>query len=183
MVSSPYDINLRNKLLGEWVSLEISDGFEKLADRVKNEVGSDSISGKIAYIFIQHQIMHEVTKSLIKLSNLYVQGEIWPIVFNPAYDEGEDKMTGWYIDYFVKHCIECKSKKEYVEKAKRLNQIRNKVAHNLTGKNEVIVERSFDEFEELYIQASKLASVCIHDVIRMLNDLVHRVDFEELIEL
>lgn len=182
-VLDDYSLNLIDRLSNprKWYKSALDSDFIKLTAKVNKELRSDTISGKIASIFIQHQIMHEIIKDLIGLATLYVQGEIWPAVFQPPFDGGKDKMTGWYISYYEDHCIGCKGKAELLKEAKKVNNIRNKVAHNLSGKNEVVIRSSYQTFGLTYDRVLEFADQCEQDMTRLLEDLNARVEWNEIL--
>jgi hypothetical protein len=184
-MSDDYTKTLVRKLSArdDWSVLALSEEFKRLIEQIGRDVKADSVSGKIATILIQHQIMHEFVKKLIETSNLYVQGEIWPSVYEPAYDNNKEQMTGWYIDYFEKHCISVKGKSDFIRESKRLNEIRNKVAHNLIGKNDVIINQSYTRCGELLTKVGRNYAVCMAEMMKLLVDLTKRVDFTEFVEL
>lgn len=183
-MSESYSTNLIEKLINEdgWWPEEFTDDFTSLIDRVSDEVAQDSVIGKIAAILIKHQALHQMTKDLIDLSHLYVQGELWPTEFKPSYDGGHDKMSGWYLNYYSSHCVDCKGKESYLRHAKRVNAIRNAVAHNLTGKNDSVINKSYIEFEDEFTKAvCAYNDMCIVDLMWRLRDLNQRVDFKDFL--
>jgi hypothetical protein len=183
-MSDTYTNDLAKRLVDtkQWTLSPPGDDFLQLARSVKNDTKSETVSSKIAIILVHHQIMHELTKNLIYMATLYIQGEIWPTELSPSYDNNDEKMTGWYIGYLRDHCIEFKHKDDYLKTAARLNAIRNKVAHDLTGKNEVIIGRSYSEFEKLFSELYAHHEKCENGLLNLLTDLTKRVDFEEFIE-
>ena len=184
-MTDSYDRNLKELLLdkNKWMPKDFTEDFRILLSQIEKDVSSDSISGKIASIFIRHQIIHEITKDLIKLSHLYLQAEIWPTKFVPKYDDGKERMTGWYIDYYEGSCIECKSKDTFVREVKSLNRIRNKVAHNITGKNEVVINSSYKQFSKHFNKAIYCFNdECLPYLLWKLDDLTSTVDFKQLLE-
>lgn len=176
-----YTDNLVKRLTDatQWAQPLPSEEFLHLAQSVKNDVISNTVSSKIAVILVHHQIMHELTKNLIHMSTLYIQGEIWPTKLDPPYDNNDEKMTGWYLNYLKDHCIDFKHKDEYLVLALRLNKLRNKVAHELTGKNEVVIDRSYNEFTKLFSELHTHYEQCEEWLFHLLDDLTKRVDFEE----
>jgi hypothetical protein len=150
-----------------------------LIQQINNDLKNSTVSSRIAIMLVQHQVMHEMTKDMIELSNLYIQGEIWPTVYRPVYDRGEERMTGWYLAYFKNNCIESKGKDAYINKARRLNEIRNKVAHNILGKNAAIINQSFEEFQSLFTEVNAQYVECANNIIWRLSDLTKRVDFTD----
>lgn len=163
----------------KWPQLVMSNDFDELARDVNNDVGSGTTSAKIASIFVKHQLIHEMTKSLISMCNLYVQGEIWPAVFKPAVDKNQDQMTGWYLSYFKDSCIELHGKSDFLQYASELNRLRNKVAHNLTGKNNVVISETYASFSTNFERAIRSFVSCEQDILWRLKDLTKRVDFNE----
>lgn len=90
-------------------------------------------------------------------------------------------MTGWYISYYEDHCIGCKGKAELLKEAKKVNNIRNKVAHNLSGKNEVVIRSSYQTFGLTYDRVLEFADQCEQDMTRLLEDLNARVEWNEIL--
>ncbi|OYX42422.1 hypothetical protein B7Y94_03510 [Candidatus Saccharibacteria bacterium 32-49-12] len=163
----------------KWPQLVMSDEFNELAKEVNKDVGSGTTSAKIASIFVKHQLIHEMTKSLISMCNLYVQGEIWPTVYKPAVDKNQDQMTGWYLSYFRDSCVYLDGKDNFLSVAFELNRLRNKVAHNLTGKNGVVISETHSRFSSNFEKAVSNFVTCEQDILWRLKDLTNRVDFEE----
>lgn len=184
-MNDDYTDELVKKVTDEklWPLFKGTDGFDDLAKAVKADVSTESVSGKIAQMFVYHQIVHELTKILIEMSLLYVQAEIWPTEFNPAYDNGKSKMTYWYITYYEEHCIENVDKEKYIQLAKRLNEIRNKVAHNLTGKNVVEINRSFNEFSRLYDSLIESYDKCDAHLTQKMHEISQRLDWDDFLSI
>lgn len=181
-----YSKDLIKKLndVEQWIPNPPSDEFLRLSQSVTDESQLNTVSSKIAVILVHHQIMHELTKTLIHLSTLLVQGELWPTKFTPLLDGGKEKMTGWYLEYLKNNCInfESNNKDKYLEVAMRLNSLRNKVTHELTGKNEVIIGQTYREFERLYERLQSHYLECENWLLYKLQDLTIRVDFDKLME-
>lgn len=161
----------------QWPSVSFSEDFEELSLSVQNQPNTTNVSGKIAAIFVLHQIVHEMTKCLIKLSNLYVQGEIWPTKYNIAFDKDQEKMTGWYLTYYSDSCITHKNKKQFLRHAKEVNRLRNEVAHNITGKNKSIIENTYKKFNNEFYLTTEAFLICENDAFERLVELTDRVDF------
>lgn len=166
----------------KWPELSFTDEFDRLSLDVVEEIGTGTVSAKMASIFINHQIVHEMLKNLIAKCNLYIQGEIWPVVYRPKFDSGDEKMTGWYISYFNDSCIDLKAKADFIKYTSELNRLRNKVAHNLTGKNNSIISETHRQFMATFSKAVVAYAECESEVLRYLTDLTNRVDFSDFID-
>jgi hypothetical protein len=101
-MSEPYHLRLAAKLQNDtsWTSSTMTGGFIALAYDVEREVNLSSVASKIAVIFVHHQILHEILLDQIKLSILYVQAKVWPVIYEPVIDRGRDMTTVWYLSYF-----------------------------------------------------------------------------------
>jgi hypothetical protein len=161
----------------KWPALTLSEDFLSLSRRVEIEVSKESVSSQIAAVFVMHQIMHEMTKHLISLSTLYIQGEIWPTEYKPAYDKNKDQMTGWYLAYLKDNCINFDDKDKFTDLALSLNKLRNELAHHMTGKNEVVVSHTFDKYILSHKLLLKTYRSCEKRILDYLFDLTNRVDF------
>jgi hypothetical protein len=166
-----------------WTSTDMTGGFIAMAYNIEHEVSFGSVASKIAVIFVHHQILHELLIDQIKLSILYVQAKVWPVAYEPVFDRGKDRTTGWYIEYFKDNNIKFAFKDEFVAKLERLNTLRNKVAHKLKDKNETIISASYDEFEALFDEASSLADSCETELRRLINEHIQTIDFRQLTEV
>jgi hypothetical protein len=182
-MSDAYDKDLLNKFTNSsWILDDFSDDFMKMIRQAEKDVSTNSTSGKIASILLKHQAIHEMTKDLINLSHTYLQGEIWPTRISPKYDGGKEKMTYWYIEYYENNCIGCNGKTDFIKEVKIINDIRNKVAHNLAGKNDAMVNDSYLKFESHFAKAiSHYNDECYVALVDLLTDLNRRVDFSDLI--
>lgn len=182
---SIYNTKLLRKLANAekwWDEIGEDDGeLNKLYTQLAKDIEADSVSGKIALILLQHQLFHELLRELISVSTLYVQAEIWPTRFEPSYDAGKDRTTGWYVTYYAEHCIDCKGKTEFIAAMWDMNKIRNKVAHKLIGKNDSIVNQSYKDFIKVSATVLDTYSICADDLHSKLVDLTKRADFEELL--
>ena len=180
-----YDKELLARLLDRklWWEDNIAnkESLNRLYLQIAKDIKDNSISGKIALIMLQHQLFHELLKELISISIFYLQCEIWPTKYEPIYDKREEKTTGWYIDYFENYCIDCSGKLELIKTIKNINRIRNKVAHNLIGKNELIINRSYSEFINYSNLFLDELNQCARDINMKLEDLGKRMDLESLI--
>lgn len=165
-----------------WNMTPYSTDYIMLIKSIDEEIKVKSISAKIASILIKTQIMQDMTKHLINLSTIYIKAELWPTMFEPAYDNGKEQMNGWYIDYFEKYCITFENKDSFIKNAKEINRIRNKVAHNIVGKNTEIINETYKKCEKLAIELIKDYSKCVKILVTDLIDVSERVDFHELME-
>lgn len=163
-----------------WPALRLSDDFSGIIQEVHREISSDSTAGKIAIILVEHQIVHEAILNLTRLSHLYIQGEIWPIIYKPTFPKKEDKMmTGELITYYQSNCIEARYKDDVCRIAKELNNIRNKIAHNLSGKNNTIIRREFNRYRKRFLEFIEKNDACEDYLVSILSDLTKRVEFKE----
>lgn len=174
-----YKKELISKLSDEnsWWPKEFSDDFTSFIVRVDKQADQDSIINKISSIFIKQQATHQMVKDLISLSQLYVQGELFPTKFEPSFDGGKEQMSGWYVGYYESHCIDCDGKDAFLKHVKQINKIRNDVAHKLLGKNDSMIGRSYKKFEVEFTEAVCIYNDrCIVDLMSHLRELNKRLE-------
>jgi hypothetical protein len=88
--------------------------------------------GKIASLFIYHQLMIEQMKMLIKFINFYLQVSLFPTVIQTN-DFKNESQFGSIKEYF-KYTIEFKGKANILKLAQELNSLRNNYGHGMTDK-------------------------------------------------
>jgi len=177
-----YDRQLLDKLKNKsWVPKDFTKDFVELSEKIDEE-GAQTVSGKIATVFIQHQILHQFTIDLAKASIFYMQGELWPVKFSPSFDKGKEEMTDWYIKYLKSNCIDFAGKEDFIREVIAVNRLRNKIAHNLASKNEVVINESYLEVRTHFQSAvNSYIENCMKDLSNNIRDLSKRVNFDEII--
>lgn len=106
-------------------------------------------------MLIIHQITEETIKVLIDDAHFYTQLRLYPLPIELK--RTKKGMFGQYLSD-LKDTVWFQNKKYIVEKAKRLNEIRNSIVHELTRPGAMkAVERDVTEAWRLYAALSFLA--------------------------
>jgi len=165
----------------KWPRLRYDDEIVELITGSVGQLGTRTVYEKIASILMEHQLLDSALRHLIKLSILYIQGEIWPAKYEPVVHAPRDqKTTGWYLNYYEKSCLDVESKTDFLDHMKKMNSYRNKIAHHIIGKNEVIISDTHEKFSSEFYLASQAFSRCEKEVFEKLYDLTKRVNFNGL---
>ncbi|MFY0645006.1 MAG: hypothetical protein JXR19_11110 [Bacteroidia bacterium] len=174
-----YDHELIDKISNEvqWPNID-SSLIVKLMQIASNAFHKNSVEGRLSSVLIYHQIVEEFLLNLVKLSNLYVQAEIWP---NRLYLKIDDKLMFGQILKEHEKTIDFERKEELLLKCSKFNQTRIKYVHKLLKfkTNEQIISEAgkihddFHEITELYLEASEFFQW-------LLGDLKERVAWKEM---
>lgn len=140
--------------------------LQKLAGEAKERGTTD---GYLAAMLIIHQITEETIKVLIDDAHFYTQLRLYPLPIEPK--RTKKGMFGQYLSD-LKGTIWFQNKRYILEKAGRLNEIRNSIVHELTRPGAMTaVERDVTEAWKLYAHLSFLA---------LEAHMVLRSEFEDL---
>ena len=177
-----YDQELLRKIANykDWPGIENTDLIIQLMRLVNKQFDKRSIEGVLASVLIYQQIIEEYLINLMKMSHLYVKGEIWPSRIN--FPIKKKMMFGDILDSH-KLTIDFDKKNVLLEKCREFNEIRIKFVHKLF---------QFDTTQEL-IKASENLQKKFREIGYLfwegrsylewqLSDLNNRVDWEQLIE-
>lgn len=176
-----YDNELIDKISNErqWPNID-SFLIVKLMRIANNAFNKKSVEGRLSSVLIYHQIVEEFLINLLKLSNLYIQAEIWP---NRLKLKVSEKLMFGQIIKEHEKTVDFEAKDELLSKCSKFNQTRIKYVHRLLKfkTNEQIISEAekikddFHEITELYLKGSQYLEW-------ILGDLKERVDWKELKE-
>ena len=179
--NTEYHTQLITKILNEkqWPNID-SFLIVKLLRIANNAFIKNTVEGRLSAILIYHQIVEEFLINLLKLSNLYIQAEIWP---NRLYLKVSEKLMFGQIIREHEKTIDFESKDKLLAQCSLFNQTRNKYVHKLLkfkNNEEIILEAEkikddFNEIIELYLKGSTHLSW-------ILDDLKKRVDWKDMLE-
>jgi hypothetical protein len=88
--------------------------------------------GKIASLFIYHQLMIEQLKLLIRYINFFIQLSLYPIKIQNKDFQNESQFAA--IREYFKYTIEFKGKANILRLASEINRLRNEYGHGLKNK-------------------------------------------------
>lgn len=133
-------------------TVEHLEHLQKLAGEAKERGTTD---GYLAAMLIIHQITEETIKVLIDDADFYTQLRLYPLPIELK--RTKNGMFGHYLTD-LKATVWFQNKKYILEKAKRLNEIRNSIVHELTHPGAInAIERKVVEAWRLYADLSFLA--------------------------
>ena len=161
-----------------WPGFGTVDHLQKLQGLAGEARGRGTTDGYLAAMLIIHQITEEMIKILIDDADFYTQLRLYPLPLKPTRTKEKEKGTfGRYLSD-LKSTVWFQNKKYIVEKADRLNGIRNSIVHRLTKPDALlVVEQNVTDAWELYSSLSFLALEA-HMVFQSdFRDLYHNPDW------
>ena len=179
--SIAYDAELIDKISNKnnWPNID-SFLIVRLMRIANNAFNKETVDGKLSSVLIYHQIVEEFLINLLKLSNLYIQAEIWPNRLNLKV--GNSLMFGQILREHEK-TVDFDSKDELLLKCNSFNQTRIKYVHELLkfkNDDEIIsaakkIKDEFNEITELYFKGATFLEW-------ILEDLKKRVDWKDMLD-
>jgi len=165
----------------EWIGLYImTNSFLEKSQKVKSASWFDSFDnqewlsnlysiaddahhqgrpgGDVACIIITHQLLEEILRLLLERSEFLMQVRLFPIEYKN--DVPTNKPFGVILS-IVEQTIDFQHIREILSLARRMNRIRNKVAHQLTELHDQDTFREYAEqtrnnFEKILVTFSRL---------------------------
>jgi len=141
-----------------WPGVGAVDHLQQLQRLAGEAKGRGTTDGYLATMLIIHQLTEETIKILIDDADFYTQLRLYPLPLKPT--RTKDKKTGTFGQYLsdLESTVWFQNKKYIVEKAGRLNKIRNSIVHGLTKPDALsVVEQNLTDAWELYSSLSILA--------------------------
>lgn len=154
-----YSESVKSKLLDEniWRQFANPDAFADLDRLADDALSIDRIDERscVASILMLQQIVEEVLKNVLNLSNVLMQGKMLPLKIDCSLPH--KKMFGVVVGDLKKH-IEFEKKIEFLELAQGINRIRIEVAHGLLNKYDIDslklsamdIRTKFEKFLDVY---------------------------------
>lgn len=181
-IRSNYDYFVLSNISNEnsWPKIENVELIKSLLKIADNQFSNKDISGYLSSILIYQQIIETFLTNLIRLSNLYIQAEIWPTRVKM---EIKPKLMFGQIINEITRSIEFNKKAELIKDCQEFKSIRIKFVHGLLKfKNDKeisdeagLIRNKFSSILDLYLQGT-----CFMEW--LLGDLKKRVDWEDLLE-
>lgn len=175
-----YNKSIISKMSNEenWPKINNIDLVRKLIEIADKQFANKSLEGYLSSILIYHQVVEELLINLLKLSNLYVQAEIWPTKLDLKI---KDKLMFGQILEEHKRSINFDKKEQLLKECNDFNKIRIKFVHHLLKfKNESeieseakFVQEKFKIILDLYFEGNAFIEW-------LLSDLQKRVDWDEM---
>ncbi len=172
MQSSTSKPDFIQKVMDEahWMPEDFSGNFYSLYEGLAQGKKKLNVAQKIGVMLVEHQVLHQFTLELIDLAHMCIQASILPELYEPEFDKGRLKTSGWYIEYLENIKIDFKGKDEYIRSFRVANRLRNKVGHHIIEKNDVIVQISYDEFKKEFVNSLCIYNdQCLIDLLRILK--------------
>jgi len=139
-----------------WSKFSNSETLDELNTFSDNFYKKQKLEGVLASVLIYHQLSEELMKCLVSCSDFLIQCSVFPLEFNKKRKE-KNQMYGQIISEIEEGIID-KDIKEFIQKCKKLNELRIKIVHKLTSQTsikDVIKEtkqskKYFDSIYELF---------------------------------
>lgn len=141
-----------------WPGFGTVDHLQQLQGLAGEAKGRGTTDGYLAAMLIIHQLTEETIKILIDDADFYTQLRLYPLPLKPT--RTKDKKKGTFGQYLsdLESTVWFQNKKYIVEKAGRLNEIRNSIVHGLTKPDALsVVEQKLTDAWELYSSLAILA--------------------------
>lgn len=126
----PYDEQLFEIFAHEnqWLTFESKELIIGLIKRADKQFETNTVEGILSSVLIYQQVLEEFLRVLLQLSNLYIQGEIWPNRINLAV---KAKMMFGELLKEHKRTIHFDSKENLLKSCEDFSVVRNKFVHKL----------------------------------------------------
>jgi hypothetical protein len=178
--SDKYDKEIIGKISNEeqWPKIDNTELIFKLLEIADKQHKSQTIEGLLSSLLIYQQIVEEYLINLLKLSNLYIQAEVWPTRLNLRI---KNKLMFGQLLQEHNRTIDFDKKAELLNECREFNETRIKFVHHLLKFNtqqEIIDEakESMDKFDKI----SNLYNEGKAHVEWLLTDLQERVNWRDL---
>ena len=181
MEDDKYDLEVLGKISDEknWPRLDNIETIKKLLSIADKQYESKTIEGFLSSILIYQQVIEEYLINLLKLSNLYIQAEIWPVKITLKIQE--KLMFGKLIELH-KRTIDFDEKTNLLNECKQFNGKRNKFVHCLLKfktekemfRDASQIKKSFELITDFYFNGYGFLEW-------KLADLKKRVDWNEFL--
>jgi hypothetical protein len=117
---------------GNWPDLIYFKEWIELLRVTKEEISRGSImSGSIARVLIQQQMLEQLILNLIELGNLFIKAQIWPCKYDSKLSPEPGKALGYYFTELEKS-ISYKSKGDFIRYSKEFNKLRIDIVHRIS---------------------------------------------------
>jgi hypothetical protein len=181
MENTHYDQKLIAKISNqrEWPAID-SKIIAELMRLANKSFTRKTLDGRLSSVLIYHQIIEECLVRLIKLSNLYIQAEVWPTKINLHL--GEKLMFGQILMEH-KRTICFKGKDDLIFKCGVFNQTRIKFVHKLLKfKTEDEIVKASNKIKDDFNAIIELYLVCSSDLEWFVGELSSRVEWTQILK-
>jgi hypothetical protein len=128
----------------KWLTFENKEMIINLIKIADQQFATQKMEGILSAVLIYQQVLEEFLRVLLGLSNLYIQGEIWPSRIKL---EVRDKMMFGQLLKEHQRTIDFDCKKELLNSCQNFSEIRNRFVHKLL---------KFDSEQEMFSEAKNL---------------------------
>ncbi|MCF8296502.1 MAG: hypothetical protein K9J13_03065 [Saprospiraceae bacterium] len=174
-----YLMNTEGYLTYEWT--EDSTPFSELAATAEDFIYRNSIEGKIAALFIYHQLCIEILKQLINYSNFYERLSVYPVKIEFKKFKTDASYSEILNEFKFK--VEFKDKKKLLMQIKVINDLRNKFGHELFSKWwEHDMDIDLKELKNQFDKIFKTFGVCLNDLRANISKVRTKPELIALIE-
>ncbi|MBE0391493.1 hypothetical protein [Flavobacterium sp. PL002] len=177
-INDHYDKYIFDKMSdeNEWPEIENTKLIGEFIKIANKQFSNNNIEGYLSSTLIFHQIIEELLINLLKLSNLYIQAEIWPTKLNLKIKE---KLMFGEIIREHDRSIKFDKKTELIDECRKFNEIRIKFVHNLLKfKNETEVKTKAKSIQEKFRLIIDLYFEGREHIEYLLFDLQKRIDWD-----
>lgn len=174
-----YDTVLINQLIDENKWPDFPDLIVDLAKIAHEAFIKDTIEGYLAAVLIYQQIIEESVRILIRLSTLYLRGQIWPSVID--FKVNDEEISFGQLLGELKRGVKFDMRKEFINKCNELNSIRIKFVHKLTKMNLNEIKVKAQSVKKLFNEILDLFEIGSSYYLRLLEDLNHSIDWKDMI--
>jgi len=158
--------NTEGNLMAEWT--ENTTPLSELNAIADESLDRNNPEGKIAALFIYHQLTIEIIKSLIIYSNFFIKISIYPTHFTPKKNKADLKF-GEIINQ-LKYSINFKGKEKIFKYSKELNDLRNEFGHR------ILDNWGYSDIDEKLSEIKPLFENLFSIWIESLNDLREKIN-------
>lgn len=177
-MNNDYDRELLSKISNKkhWPGLTNAPLIVHLLSVANKQITNNTLEGVLSATLIYQQVMEDLLLNLLKMSHLYVQGEIWPSQI--SFPINKKLMFGQLLDQH-KLSIDFDQKDLLISTARNFNQMRVKIVHKIVqskGPNEIVtlagkIHSDFHKFLDLFYTSRAFLDW-------KLEDLSNRVDWK-----
>ena len=113
----------------DWPKFENGEFFDVLDKLATDADQRSTVDAQLAALLIYHQLAEEMTRLLLEDARLFVQLSVYPAKIQ--FKDRQRPMMGYWLQ-LLEATIDFEGKSAFVEKARKLNTLRNKVFHGIT---------------------------------------------------
>jgi len=124
----------------KWPTFDKSDFLTELNIVADEAFERNTVEGYLAAILIYSQITEDMVKLLLECCDFIMQVAVFPMEIQ--FKRSNKRMFGQILSD-LENTLSFENKQKFLDKCKELNEVRNRMVHNLTIRNSIISPRTW----------------------------------------